>query len=489
MEDRKELMRELVATLEEIEKRKTFFHMEDFRPYAKQQEFFDASYFRERMLCAGNQLGKSEAGAYEMACHLTGIYPVDWLGRKFDRPVVAWAAGKTGIVTRDVQQTKLFGMPGIDEALGTGMVPKEKIIGLPSKQHGVTDFYDTVHVRHTSGGISSITFKSFEQGWQKFLGKPVDVIWLDEEPDTLTYDQCLTRTNATGGMVYTTFTPETGYTELVNRFFKNDQPKYRCLIRMRATDCPHMSPEKIEAVMAGVPKWQWEMRLNGEPVVGKGLVFSLPRDKITEPSIPAIAVPHHWAKLWGLDFGVSEEHKFAAVLGAWDRDTDTIHILDAFKMGDGGPLQHAVRIKSIGVLVPVAWPHDGWATWQSRGETEPVAEIYRKQGLKMCAEHAQFESGGYGTEAGVMEMEQRLVTGRLKVAAHLEEWLMEYSQYARDDGKIIKKNDDLMSATRIMVMAKREAKPVVLGSKAPDMRMQGHDYIARNAELSGSDLF
>ena len=38
-------------------------------------------------------------------------------------------------------------------------------------------------------------------------------------------------------------------------------------------------------------------------------------------------------------------------------------------------------------------------------------------------------------------------------------------------------------------MAKREARPVILGSKKPDPRMQGNDGIARNAELSGDDLF
>ena len=257
----------------------------------------------------------------------------------------------------------------------------------------------------------------------------------------------------------------------------------------RAADTPHMTPEKIEAALAGTPKWQHEMRLNGEPLVGQGMVFSLPRDKISEPTMPHIAIPPHWAKLWGLDFGISEDHNFAAVLIAWEKDNDVIHVIDAFKMSSGGPLQHAVRIKQTGILVPVAWPHDGWATWQSRKETEPVKDLYKAQGLRMLGEHAQFEGGGYSTEAGVMEMEQRFTTAKLKVAAHLEEWFQEYMQYSRKDGMIVKKFDDLMSATRIAVMAKREAKPVILGSKKPDPRMQGYDGIARNAELSGDDLF
>ena len=45
-------------------------------PYPKQREFFDfGARHRERALFAGSQLGKTEAAAFELACHLTGLYP------------------------------------------------------------------------------------------------------------------------------------------------------------------------------------------------------------------------------------------------------------------------------------------------------------------------------------------------------------------------------------------------------------------------------
>ena len=51
-------------------------------PYPKQAQFFaTGTRFRERGLFAGTQLGKTEALAYEVACHLTGEYPSDWPGR------------------------------------------------------------------------------------------------------------------------------------------------------------------------------------------------------------------------------------------------------------------------------------------------------------------------------------------------------------------------------------------------------------------------
>jgi hypothetical protein len=101
-----------------------------------------------------------------------------------------------------------------------------------------------------------------------------------------------------------------------------------------------------------------------------------------------------------------------------------------------------------------------------------VSKLYKNQGLKMLDEHATFVDGGYGTEAGVLEMDERMKTGRLKVAAHLSDWFEEYREYHRKKGLIVKVRDDIMSATRIGVMAKRFGKAVQLGSQARRRRSQ-----------------
>ena len=47
-----------------------------YRPYAKQTAFHEAGVsYRERLLMAGNQLGKTVAGGAEAAMHATGRYP------------------------------------------------------------------------------------------------------------------------------------------------------------------------------------------------------------------------------------------------------------------------------------------------------------------------------------------------------------------------------------------------------------------------------
>ena len=49
-----------------------------YTPYPKQQEFHDqGSVWRERLLMAANQVGKTFCGANECAYHLTGDYP-EW---------------------------------------------------------------------------------------------------------------------------------------------------------------------------------------------------------------------------------------------------------------------------------------------------------------------------------------------------------------------------------------------------------------------------
>jgi phage terminase large subunit-like protein len=127
-------------------------------------------------------------------------------------------AGETSLLARDVQQKKLCGEPGVESAFGTGLIPKEAFADKPSLARGVTDAYDTIQVKHKSGGISVGRFKSYEQGRAKFQGETLDFVWFDEEPPLDIYTEGLTRTNASGGIVFVTFTPLLGMSKVVKRF-------------------------------------------------------------------------------------------------------------------------------------------------------------------------------------------------------------------------------------------------------------------------------
>jgi phage terminase large subunit-like protein len=75
-------------------------------------------------------------------------------------------------------------------------------------------------VRHVTGGNSTLGFKSYDQGRERWQGETLDFVWFDEEPPLDVYMEGLTRTNATGGMVYMTFTPLLGMSDVVMMFLQ-----------------------------------------------------------------------------------------------------------------------------------------------------------------------------------------------------------------------------------------------------------------------------
>src|SRR5689334_671329 len=100
--------RDRLAALEAQARARSLSKLKSFKPYEKQHEFFTLGISkRERLAMAGNQCGKSEAGAFEVACNLTGIYPPWWTGKRFDHPTRFWACGDGAVLVRDVLQAKL----------------------------------------------------------------------------------------------------------------------------------------------------------------------------------------------------------------------------------------------------------------------------------------------------------------------------------------------------------------------------------------------
>lgn len=189
--------------------------------YKKHLEFFKAgAEYRERCVISANRIGKTETmGGYETAIHLTGLYPIWWEGKRFDRQIRAWAAGKTNETTRDIVQRKLLG-PKND--LGTGLIPGDRIGRITWKQ-GVQDFVDTVQIKHNSGHWSLLGFKSYQQGRDSFEGTEQHLIWLDEEPPLDIYGECIIRTATTMGIIMLTFTPLEGMSQVVLSFLpQND---------------------------------------------------------------------------------------------------------------------------------------------------------------------------------------------------------------------------------------------------------------------------
>jgi phage terminase large subunit-like protein len=443
---------EIVTLLEEKSRRKSENRLKDYKPYIKQKEFH-AQIVRERLLMAGNQLGKTVAGAFEMAMHLTGLYPDWWVGRKFDHPIAAWAGSVSTLATRDTVQRLVCGRPG---KIGTGSVPKALITD-KKNAIGTPDLLDHIKVKHVSGGESTLAFKSYEQGREKWQGETLDIVWFDEEPEQDIYSEGLTRTNATGGVTYMTFTPLLGMSDVVKRFLI-EKTSGTGVTTMTIDDAEHYTQEQRDAIIASYPAHEREARTRGIPTLGSGRIFAIPDDMI---AIDPIEIPAHWVQICGIDFGW--DHPSAAVRLAWDRDDDVVYVTSAHRQREQTPLLFAATVKPWGAWLPWAWPHDGLQHDKGSGET--LADQYRAQGLNMLADkatHAPKETeaegtGGNGVEAGLMDMLDRMQTGRFKVFRHLNDWFEEFRMYHRKDGKVVKTDDDLLSATRYANMMKRHA--------------------------------
>lgn len=459
---------ELLILLEEQERRAKLRKLDSLFPhegplrrelYTKHLEFFSAGKtFMERAAIAANRVGKTTMSAYETTLHLTGRYPDWWDGRSFNRPVNWWAASVTGESTRDILQLELMGP--IDY-LGTGMIPKDCIIGDPSRRRGIADAIDTVRVRHVSGGESSLSFKSYDQGREKFQGTKKDGISLDEEPDMGVYTECLTRLMATvpgeeDGLMICTFTPLKGMSAVVLSFL-NEPNKNRFVSTFGFDDAPHLSEESKAKLLASFPPHERDARSRGTPQLGSGAIYPIPESEILVDDMP---IPDHWPRAFGFDVGWN---RTAAIWGAKNLETDTVYLYREHYRAQAEPAIHAAAIRSSGEWIPGVI--DPAARGRSQTDGQQLFQMYRDLGLDIeCAQN--------GVEAGIYEVWGRLSTGRIKVFKSLVNFMAEFRLYRRDDkGKIVKEKDHLMDCARYLCVSGLDR-----AKTKPAPKKQGYSY-------------
>lgn len=394
--------------------------------------------------------------------HLTGIYPDKWPGRRFTKPIVAWAASDTAENARDNPQRALLGPVGEE---GVGAIPASHLSLNDSDTYGLASgtagLYDFIRVRHVSGGTSLLRFKYYAQGRRKWQGPPVDVVWFDEEPDVPIYDEGLARTIATGGMAMLTCTPLLGMSEVMRRFLVPPIEKQRVNVQMTIDDAEHLTPEQRQIAIDSFPEHERDARAKGIPVLGSGLIFPFARKDL---EVAPFAIPSDWRQIIGIDFGFTHPTAFAKL--AYDKDNDIVYVTKDYRKSRELVPIHASALKAMNHgWIPVAWPKDG------ENETSAGPQLikqYRDEGVKGILEvHAQFaeeyaRKKGFSTvvsvEAGVLEMQTRMATGRWKVFSTCGDWFEEQAMYHRKDGEIVAEVDDTICASRYAYMMLRFAR-------------------------------
>lgn len=408
---------------------------------------------RSCMLMAANRVGKTRTGLTIDAFHLTGDYPSDWEGHVFEKAPMCWLLGFSGEKTRDLLQTPLFGRIQDGKFTG-GLVPAERIVDYRSMS-GTSGACREVRVKRKDGTISTCQFWSYSQGQHAIMGDSVDWFHIDEEPeDKEIYPQVITRTatgdNGKGGRGILTFTPENGRTELVKQFMDEKSPS-RYLQKATWNDAKHLTEETKELLLAEYPTWQRDMRTKGEPLQGTGLIYDFPD---THVKCQPFECPEHWWVINGMDFGF--DHPQAHLQLWWDKDTDTFYIAHAWRQSKALPDVAWAAVKAWAKGVPTAWPHDGLQ--HEKGSGKQQMDYYKDSGWVMTQEHATWQAGGNGVEAGLVELYMLMKRGKLKVFSHLSDWFEEKLHYHRDEkGKIVKTHDDLLDAMRYAYMMRRFA--------------------------------
>jgi phage terminase large subunit-like protein len=421
--------------------------------YNKHTSFFAAGVKQmERALMGSNRCGKSTAAAFEMVAHLTGRYPAWWRGRRFDRPITAWASGVDAKSVRETVQAALFGEDG---RLGTGMLPLD-LIESTTKRAGVAGAIDSGIIKHVSGGRSRVVLKSYDQGRESFQGARIDCGWCDEEPPVSVYSEFLTRLMSTvpgepSGIMLATFTPLMGMTAVVLSFLPGGRPKEGAVNGSTSNsggkwyticpmdEVPHISPSERENLAASYMPHEREARLRGIPSLGAGAIYPVPESDIV---VKPFELPKWYRHGYGLDVGWN---RTAAVWGALDPETDILYLYSEHYRSQAEPAVHAQAIRGRGSWIP------GVVDPASRGRTQTDGQqllaIYRELGLNLTpADNA--------VEAGIYAVWQRLSAGRLKVFSTLENWLQEFRIYRRDEkGKVVKENDHALDATRYLVLS------------------------------------
>lgn len=212
----------------------------------------------------------------------------------------------------------------------------------------------------------------------------------------------------------------------------------RSVIQAGWDDVPHITPEMIEKMTAGMAPHTADARRKGVPSLGSGAIYPVPEEDVF---IDPIQLPTHFYRAYGFDVGWN---KTAAIWGAHDRDTDVLYCYSEHYRGRAEPSVHASGIKARGSWIPGII--DTAARGRSQVDGRNLWDLYEAEGLDL-------HNADKAVEAGLLEVYQRLSTGRLKIFKTLSGTQSEYRIYRRDEkGRVVKENDHLMDALRYLVM-------------------------------------
>lgn len=266
----KAYMREIIERINEIEREQKRRAERDFlskynaggKVHEKQLAFHKCLK-KNRWVFGGNRSGKTECGAVETVYMARGIHPY----RENRKDAFGWVVSLSAQVQRDVAQAKILHYLDsryIDDVV---MISGKR----DSPAYGVID---QIRVKNAFGGISTIGFKSCDQGREKFQGSSLDFVWFDEEPPQDVYEECRMRVLDRSGDIFGTMTPLKGMTYIYDEIYLNsggsDEVWYEF---MEWADNPYLSAKEVDEFTRTLSAEQLETRRYGRFKSASGLVY------------------------------------------------------------------------------------------------------------------------------------------------------------------------------------------------------------------------
>lgn len=284
-----------------------------------------------RALFWGNRVGKTEWGAQETTRYATNDHPHRFIGE----PVEIWCACPSFDAQEETTQKKLL-----------SYIPEHEV----------------EHVDYLRGKIikkmllkngSIITFKSYEQGREKFQGSGKRLIWFDEEPPKDIWEECFVRVEAGQQLdVILTMTAIKGMTWVYDDIYLNTNNPDLYVSEAGWDDNPWLTEDQKQQMGRGLSAQALQVRREGKFVKRVGLVCSWwSRDTHLKHYD---TLDRSWTWYEVLDGGWSDP--LAYLLIGVDNDNN-VHIVNGFrkKQMSDERIVELRNIKTSGLTITRGW--------------------------------------------------------------------------------------------------------------------------------------
>lgn len=415
----------------------------------KKQMAFHRCKKRNRWVFGGNRSGKTECGAVETIWMARGIHPY----RRNRKDVFGWVVSLSQQVQRDVAQSKIL-----------HYLPKNWIADIVMlsgrKDSPASGIIDQIKLKNVFGGISTIGFKSCDQGREKFQGASLDFVWFDEEPPRDIYEECLMRVMDRKGDIFGTMTPLKGRTFVYNEIYLNARRNPEVWYEfMNWEDNPFLSASEVKLLEGALDQSSLDSRKYGRFSEGYGLVY--PEFDESVHVVKPFSVPSEWQENVSIDPGL--HNPLSAHWYCVDWDGNIYVVAEHYEKGRDIDF-HAAAIDEISRRL--GWKRDGSgrisalidsaAGQRTLASSKSVSELFYERGI---AVNPNVDKDVF---SGISRVKSYLARGNGQPDIYIfdccENMIAEFKSYSWGAGdRPIKTGDHAMDELRYFVMSRPHA--------------------------------